>query len=875
MLILIRNINRSEILNLGVALVFISILSASSVLTGATLGQVSQTRPFGIQHQETPLKLWTVDPANNRQTADEPTPTSNGVIDATNVTSPNASPNVTSTNVTANKAVSTNFNPYTNINVQKLITNVRGPVQIAFVNSYWTSNIAQDQFVASTQSGAERLLNSITGSGSLTNEFITGSPSGPATDVALQPVVKQEVAPGEGPSLLAVTLVNHGFSAITGITSSLELPQGFQPLLTPCCSGIPGSNPQTALSSFDGVVEPGDSFTLYFGVKVLGNAQVGKQYNSALKLGYSKVTELRGKILRSEILAVPFSITGRVILDLVSYSPPLSSLSNVSSLANSSLTNSSSAVNLYQGFPNLINLSLKNVGSAIARGVIVNVAGLTSATQVAGVTTQVTVATNVSSGIAAQPTSSSTVILGSKIFNTGIVAPGASKNISLVIYPSVAAAGTVQTLSLTLSFDDAYGNRQSTNQLVGLQILPISPQSGLTVTPSPTSPPSSSPTSPPSSSPSYSTSPSTSSRNQILTKLASFVHAASTTSNDIQYGASNPSSPSSYSPIQITAGKIQNVTFAINNNNPPFPHNVGSLENSITNLGVSLVSKSSLVSILGPSAWNLPTVLPESTQRLTTQVFAPKSLLDSPVAFTVKIQYSQNGHQVKTASFDLGAIIVGDIQLKVNNLGINYIGNNPVLVGSVLNEGNTPAQFANIEILRQAGSQTQQTSFQYLGNIATNSTKSINIPLKDASQRQNDIRSDKNEASLLTRIALNSSAMKSFGTRVENNTTPGIYPVSLKLTYYDDLKNSHDLVINSPVQINPIQPEETFDQGNGLLAILIAATIIAIGILVVLLRKWPERSELSFSKIYKLMSRNTTKIPPPDEKREGAPFSPI
>jgi len=249
--------------------------------------------------------------------------------------------------------------------------------------------------------------------------------------------------------------------------------------------------------------------------------------------------------------------------------------------------------------------------------------------------------------------------------------------------------------------------------------------------------------------------------------------------------------------------------------------------------------------------------------------------LDNPVTFAVKIQYSQNGHQVKTTSFDLGAIIVGDIQLKVNNLGINYIGNNPVLVGSVLNEGNVPAQFANVEILRQTGSQTQQASFQYLGNIATNSTKSINIPLKDASQRQTDISSDKNEASLLTRIALNSSAMKSFGTRVENNTTPGIYPVSFKLTYYDDLKNSHDLVINGPVQINPVQPEETSDQGNGLLAILIAATIIAIGILVILLRKWPERSGLSFSKIYKLMSRNTTKIPPPDEKREGAPFSPI
>src|SRR5262245_61825115 len=79
------NINRSEILNFGVALIFISVLSGSSVLTGATLGQVSQTRPFGMQHQETPLKLWTVDPpANNSQTAYEPTPTSDGVMNTTN-----------------------------------------------------------------------------------------------------------------------------------------------------------------------------------------------------------------------------------------------------------------------------------------------------------------------------------------------------------------------------------------------------------------------------------------------------------------------------------------------------------------------------------------------------------------------------------------------------------------------------------------------------------------------------------------------------------------------------------------------------------------------------------------------------------------------
>jgi hypothetical protein len=371
--------------------------------------------------------------------------------------------------------------------------------------------------------------------------------------------------------------------------------------------------------------------------------------------------------------------------------------------------------------------------------------------------------------------------------------------------------------------------------------------------------------------------------------------------------SANPSS-SSYSPIQIAAGKIQNVTFAVNNNNAPASPNVSLLQNSITNLAVSLVSKSSLVKILGPSTWNLPTISSGSAQQLTTQVYAPTSLLDNPVAFTVTIQYTQNGHQVKTASFGLGAIVVGDIQIKVNNLGIRYIGNNPVLVGSVLNEGNTPAQFANVEMLQQGQieSQTQTPLFstssnklttilipnssQYLGNIATNSSKPFNIPLQamnlpiSKSQRQNGVSSDKNEetAPSLTRIALNSSA--DFAMGIENNTAPGIYPVSLKITYYDDLKNSHDVIIDSPVQIKPIQPEGSFNQGNGLFAILIAAIIIAIGIAVIVIRKWPryERNENLVSKTYKLLSRITTKIKgvigsahPPDEKKEGAPFSPI
>jgi hypothetical protein len=432
--------------NFVFAIAFIVVLLASSTLTGSSLAKVSLS-PFE-QEQQQALKIWSDSlPVNSQKHALHDTHSyrtsahdNNIVIDPPNSTS---QANVTKANVTKANVTKANV---TTIRIVQNFTNIKGPVHVNFVNSYWTFNTAQDQFVAGTTSAR--------------------TPGG-----NILPVIKQEVGPGEGPSILAVVLINEGFSAITGITSSLELPQGFEPLITPKSSSIPGSDSQTAVSSYDGVVEPGRAFTLYFGVKVLGNAQVDKQYNPELKLGYVKVTELRQKHFRSEIITVPFTISGKVILDAVSSSPSLSSLSNISSLTNSS---SVQTINVVPGVPNAVKLTIRNDGSATARGVIVNIAGLTAAS--VGSTT-VTVATNVSSGVAAQPSSSSTVILGSKVFTVGSISPGGSQQITLIIYPSIAAAGTVQTLNLGLTYDDAYGNRKITNQLVGLQILPISPQS--------------------------------------------------------------------------------------------------------------------------------------------------------------------------------------------------------------------------------------------------------------------------------------------------------------------------------------------------------------------------------------------------------------
>jgi hypothetical protein len=278
----------------------------------------------------------------------------------------------------------------------------------------------------------------------------------------------------------------------------------------------------------------------------------------------------------------------------------------------------------------------------------------------------------------------------------------------------------------------------------------------------------------------------------------------------------SPISSSSPSNIQITAGKVQQISFNINTNNAvggPFM-----VPSVLTNLAVTLASQNTSVRILGPSSWSLPSI-PSSGKILTTDVFASTSLISSPVFFTVSIQYIQNNHDVKSASFNLGAIVVGSIQLSANSLGIRYIGNTPNLVGNVLNEGNTPAQFASVEIVKQPNDQFPSTSSrqlssillptssQYLGNIAVNSPVPFNIPLQAISspQAQNlnnpsSVPSGRTFTPAFAKTVLEQPNAANL-TGISNTPFPGIYPVSIRVTYVDDLKNTRQAIINGSVNV--------------------------------------------------------------------------
>ena len=244
------------------------------------------------------------------------------------------------------------------------------------------------------------------------------------------------------------------------------------------------------------------------------------------------------------------------------------------------------------------------------------------------------------------------------------------------------------------------------------------------------------------------------------------------------------SSGQSANSTQISAGKIEDFAFSISNTGTT----------PITNVVVTLESPSESLKILGDAKWDIQTVSVDSKVDLATKVFAADSLIGNPASFSVTVEYSSNG-EPNLEKFTLGTYVAGEISIRAYDIEVTYIGGIPNIVGNLLNEGNTVALFTSIEIVGAGNLVADLPPAQYLGDLEENSPLPFSIPVQ---------------------VASNSSA--------------GTYPISLKISYKDDLRELHTIDINSGVQFAPEQPDDESGQDNSMmmtLPIVIGAMAVA------------------------------------------------
>ena len=254
--------------------------------------------------------------------------------------------------------------------------------------------------------------------------FWTDRTTSPAAGTSLE---KIEVSPSDGASVLAVSLVNRGFSEITAVSGELRLPAGFN---------AAGTTSNLAAATHNSIVSAGSTFTLFFQVDITDAAAV-RTYNALLNIEFSRTLEVGQP--RTVDMNAPFKVTGKVILD------------------------ASSDGGVAPGMARKVAISITNGGSAPATGVVVTVPG--------------------SSGVNPATQQASIVSLGQKAFELGVIPPGESATIEPTMYASSTSGDTLQAMNLQLSYGNAYGVRKTANITVGMVILPESASSVVTVSP--------------------------------------------------------------------------------------------------------------------------------------------------------------------------------------------------------------------------------------------------------------------------------------------------------------------------------------------------------------------------------------------------------
>lgn len=569
--------------------------------------------------------------------------------------------------------------------------------------------------------------------------------------------IKVEVGPGEGPSTLAVVLVNTGRSEITGITGDLTLPEGFK--------AIRGENDvkseNVSVASYNSIVKPGDSFPLYFTFGVLNDTKVGPYYGS-MKITYSKVLET-GQIVSN--ITVPFRVPGKVILDVILQKQ-----------------------NLITNTPNYLPILLYNKGSADANGVIVTITNISGGTTTIGnkdhknnknIIIDKTIlynnsetnnndnnnnlgnsnytisnnSTNTIKSILTKPTTQKEsygrpLDIQATTFNVERILANNTALIIPVIYPGYSTGGTIQNMKLKIDYNDPYGNKKNLETSVGLIISPNPPESVLSID-----------------------------------EARNILDTNNTNTNTDRITSDTTKKDT----LMLRAGMIESAKIIVSNNG----------NEELKNVVFSLKSESDSVKLLGDTRWTLNSIEPFSKTELLTQIFSSEEVISKPISFTLDAEYISGGKS-KRDSLSIGAYIQGQITIRTYDVSIENIGGVLNLVGNLLNEGNTVALFTTIEI-----NNNNEVSSKLTSNSSQSGDLIKQLPLQSLPSPQ-----------YLGDLTENSPLPFSIPIDIKSNTENGKYMTKLKINYKDDLRTEHDLVLSETVYYKPVEMDQTNASDN-------------------------------------------------------------
>ncbi|MGE5633774.1 MAG: COG1361 S-layer family protein [Deltaproteobacteria bacterium] len=354
---------------------------------------------------------------------------------------------------------------------------------------------------------------------------------------------------------------------------------------------------------------------------------------------------------------------------------------------------------------------------------------------------------------------------GNRTFNIGTMPPGSSVIIKPVIYIANSAKESIQNLILGLAYGDSYGNKQEFESSIGIIVSPMPEASNFNVIP-------------------------------IFENVPIFE------SNNNNNNA-----------VILTAGTIEDLKFRVKNNAKNF-------SNPLTDLVVNLnVSPKESIEILGNSRWTFDSMNPQSYYDLDTKIFAAEQIANTPVEFSITIDYISN-QELKKESLFLGAYIEGKIRITGHDFEIRKVGDIPNFSGNLLNEGNIRALFTKVDLL----------NLKLISNLINNNNNSDNNGHKG-----NAILLSRPQEQYLGDLDANSPLPFSIPIDLNANAIPGKYLFTLNVTYSDDLRQIHHAVINGTADVNLPKESESESQSFGIIDVITKNYIMLIIVIAIII----------------------------------------
>jgi len=611
---------------------------------------------------------------------------------------------------------------------------------------------------------------------------------------------KKEIGPGEGPSVLAVVLENRGSQQVGSLTGYLNLPGGFSPTGESRIPQLLAQNSPAIRNSPTGQAQNNPALASYYGT--VGSGGTFTLYFNINVLKNAKVGTFGATLVANYYIINQVGQCASALLDVPFVLPgkvilDATSTPEVAPQRNDPLT-----------------ITIENKGSADATGVVATITNL-------GTTKGGTSGGNSGGSVVLSSSTTQIVNLGPTTFNLGTIPANSKVQIQTTVYPSSAAGGSTQNVVLQINYENAWGKAASTVLNTGLVVSPNPPES------------------------------------------LSLSYLGNTTT-----------------PV-ITAGNLDDLNFAVANNST----------DPMTDAVISLVPQSTSVSIVGPSTWTILNLQPGDREVLSTKVFAATTLINTPASFTLTANYVTKGTS-QTNSLTLGTFVVGNIKLQLYSLSVNS-GGTPSLSGSLLNQGSTTGLYTTIDLARsplltairearlanstnnetgnQLSSQSAQAApggFQGQGGQGGFQGQGGQGGFQGQGgqggfQGQGGQRQSRNMATQQFIGDLTPDSPIPFTIPVNGIglLQPGMYQVAFRVTYADDLKNFHNVIINGTVNVGRSQQSATsgtqsssiFDQ-IPLPMVLGVGIAVAAGIAVLIRKKKSANQKL------KMMTQSSTDI---------------